>query len=141
MKCFPTIETCRRRLDSHLCMMMVLIFLCGSVTVTSFTDCKPSEIYYYPLVLNCEEAIAKDGPQVPPSPHCCFYVKIIKPICMCQEIYSVGYGLWSLKKWTYVAKTCNNPLKPGTKCGSKFFVYLSFILLLCCTMPCDQVFP
>lgn len=73
------------------------------------------------MALYCQNYLMHpDNPKTPPSGKCCDAVRQIDVPCLCSQVderYEKGV---SMEKLVYVMNACNNPLEPGSKCGSKF---------------------
>ena len=67
----------------------------------------------------CEAFVKKDGPKAYPYPTCCGAIQKADIPCICKQLNSEMEKNIDMNKVVFVAKMCNKPLAPGSKCGGK----------------------
>lgn len=72
------------------------------------------------LISKCVDYVIPAGPIVDPSTDCCAVVSTLNIPCLCDNIPSGIEQTMSFDKAVYVANKCGNPMKKGSKCGSKY---------------------
>ncbi|KAI4382967.1 hypothetical protein MLD38_008855 [Melastoma candidum] len=70
------------------------------------------------LMLQCGKYVGRDSPKTSPSHGCCSVVKATDVQCVCEHMPLGASKAVDMDKVFYVCKTCGNPIKPGSKCGT-----------------------
>ncbi|KAK7857605.1 uncharacterized protein LOC136066120 [Quercus suber] len=69
------------------------------------------------LMSQCAAFVRKDGPKAYPHPICCGAIQKADIPCICKQLNSQMEKKIDMNKVVFVAKMCNKPLAPGSKCG------------------------
>lgn len=109
---------------SNASISLLVLLVATMLVATNAADCN-NDVNL--LREKCLQYVSASGPEVPPDASCCSAVQKADIPCVCTFITPVVAKIISADKLIYVAKQCDRPLKPGTKCGSTYRLFTILI--------------